>query len=689
MKKYSLLMGLMCAALSITSCSKDNTETFDKPKGYEFELYAAPQTRTEVDGLDMKWSANDAMNVFHAPTGTTNYSSNDQFTLAEIESGRFTGLITDTEFDPNGTYDWYVLYPYKSQKTTPALDEAYFGIGSYATSVQTQKGINNQDHICGVDIPLYGKVTNTTGSPSLQMHHIATLFRINVINTGSADLNVTSITLTSASENLIGTYYFDITGDAPVLTPSGDNYVSKTAKLTITDGIVTPGTTGSFYLATRAFTAPEGEQLTLKVTANGETVEKVATLSKETSFAAGKINKLNVDIEGKEVVGLSLPFTDDFSWASEDADSNTELKLVDYPEGKYSDTKKTYKGKGGLKVGSSNDRGYFTTAGLDLSEPFSVIVNAAQYKDDNSTLDITIGETTQSADLNATAQDYVFNFEPQGNNTTVTVKIGGKRGYIYRLDIIKGHEVTLPPALEITSPATISVGQEGDIATITYNVQNPVEGVSVTAEADVDWINSFDYTTSGEVSFIVDTNNDASRTGVVTLSYEGAESKTVTIQQAGVISENAVELTGENMASMSNAGTGYNTEKVYTSLEGYVWTTNGYQTSDITNMIQLRARTHKSGVSWIKLPDFTMPIKKVTFSVTTASATGPGADLCKAKLQFQEDNAKDGTIILSDGDTQKGTNEITLDFSSLSSTYQTGYITSSAGVRIWHIIVEF
>lgn len=689
MKKYSLLMGLMCAALSITSCSKDNTETFDKPKGYEFELYAAPQTRTEVDGLDMKWSADDAMNVFHAPTGTTNYSSNDQFTLAEIESGRFTGLITDTEFDPNGTYDWYVLYPYKSQKTTPALDEAYFGIGSYATSVQTQKGINNQDHICGVDIPLYGKVTNTTGSPRLVMHHIATLFRINVINTGSADLNVTNITLSSASENLIGTYYFDITGAAPVLTPSGDKYVSKTAALNVTDGIVAPDATGSFYLATRAFTAPEGEQLTLTVTANGETVEKVATLSKETTFAAGKINKLNIDIEGKEVVGLSLPFTDDFSWASEDANSNTELKLVDYPEGKYSDTKKTYKGKGGLKVGSSNDRGYFTTAGLDLSEPFSVIVNAAQYGSDNSTLNITIGETTQSADLNATAQDYVFNFEPQGNNTTVTVKIEGKRGYIYHLDIIKGHDVTLPPVLEITSPATISIGQEGDIATITYNVQNPVEGGSVTAEADVDWINSFDYTTSGEVSFIVDTNNDASRTGVVTLSYEGAESKTVTIQQAGVISENAVELTGENMASMSNAGTGYNTEKVYTSPEGYVWTTNGYHDKNIHNMIQLRARTHDKGVSWIKLPDFTMPIKKVTFSVTTANATGPGADLCKAKLQFQEDNAKDGTIILSDGDTQKGTNEITLDFSSLSSTYQTGYITSSAGVRIWHIIVEF
>lgn len=298
MKKYSLLMGLMCAALSITSCSKDNTETFDKPKGYEFELYAAPQTRTEVDGLDMKWSANDAMNVFHAPTGTTNYSSNDQFTLAEIESGRFTGLITDTEFDPNGTYDWYAVYPYSKYMASPAESNSgsYFTVGSEAGSAQQQTGIDNQAHISGENIPLYGTATGVTGSPNLQMHHITTLFRINVTNSGSADLNVTSITLTSASENLIGTYYFDITGAEPVLTSSGDNYVSKTAALNVTDGVVAPEATGSFYLATRAFTAPEGEQLTLAVTANGETVEKVATLSKETTFAAGKINKLNVNV---------------------------------------------------------------------------------------------------------------------------------------------------------------------------------------------------------------------------------------------------------------------------------------------------------------------------------------------------------------------------------------------------------
>lgn len=298
MKKYSLLMGLMCAALSITSCSKDNTETFDKPKGYEFELYAAPQTRTEVDGLDMKWSANDAMNVFHALPGTTNYSANDQFTVSDIEGGVFKGTISDTEFDPNGTYDWYAVYPYSKYMASPAESNSgrYFTVGSEAGSAQQQTGIDNQAHISGESIPLYGTATGVTGSPNLQMHHITTLFRINVTNTGSADLNVTSISLTSASENLIGTYYFDITGAEPVLTSSGDNYVSKTAALNVTDGVVAPDATGSFYLATRAFTAPEGEQLTLTVTANGETVEKVATLSKETTFAAGKINKLNINV---------------------------------------------------------------------------------------------------------------------------------------------------------------------------------------------------------------------------------------------------------------------------------------------------------------------------------------------------------------------------------------------------------
>lgn len=980
MKKYSLLMGLMCAALSITSCSKDNTETFDKPKGYEFELYAAPQTRTEVDGLDMKWSADDAMNVFHAPTGTTNYSSNDQFTLAEIESGRFTGLITDTEFDPNGTYDWYAVYPYSKYMASPAESNSgsYFTVGSEAGSAQQQTGIDNQAHISGESIPLYGTATGVTGSPNLQMHHITTLFRINVTNSGSADLNVTSITLTSASENLIGTYYFDITGAEPVLTSSGDNYVSKTAALNVTDGVVAPDATGSFYLATRAFTAPEGEQLTLTVTANGETVEKVATLSKETTFAAGKINKLNINVAaaaeqastwekvtsldditaGEYIIvngdyflpttttggsnapvpytlesqgisfvadsftgivpdiakwtftgtntamtitnsggdylygtsannGIRVGTTSDITWAFEVYNDGFAMKNTNdrycaiyvndsnEPQDWRSYTSKNHSNyqindgilylykKGvarpaletptGVKavaegnevlvgwnevsgaasytvsfepatiepqtIESTGEASYAKSFTLDYATEYTVSVVANPADTENykasapATATLTTGEnpnhqvyTMVGDDANLGEGQYIFaalngteylaatsleesktygylpfaavmvNENQIASNTTndayaFTLEASDTPGqyylkdtygrYMYNsgsynsfnvasskdtdntylwaitvesdgtvniknvssgkwmqydseyhnyaiYDTSKGHRPyafklndgslvppTPKPILAVSSE-NVAFAAAGESKEVTYTAEN-LGSNQVFAAVSGENASQFSVTTvsNGTVTVTAAENTETTaKTATLTLyiaASEGGEhlaEAIVALTQAGVSGGEAVELTGENMASMSNAGTGYNTEKVYTSLEGYVWTTNGYQTSDITNMIQLRARTHKSGVvSWIKLPDFSKDIKKITFTVTSASGDAPGADLCKGTLQFQEDNTKDGTVIASDGDTA-GRNELVLDLSS--GAYKTGYITCSGnGIRIWHIIVEF
>lgn len=993
MKKYSLLMGLMCAALSITSCSKDNTETFDKPKGYEFELYAAPQTRTEVDGLDMKWSANDAMNVFHALPGTTNYSSNDKFTVSDIEGGVFKGTITDTEFDPNGTYDWYAVYPYSKYMTSPAESNSgsYFVVGSKNINTQQQTGIDNQAHICGENIPLYGKATGVTESPRLVMHHIATLFRINVNNTGSADLNVTGITLTSASENLIGSYYFDITGETPVLTPYRDDYVSKTATLNVTDGIVTPGTMGSFYLATRAFTAPEGEQLTLTVTANGETVEKVATLSKKTTFAAGNINKLNVNVAaaaeqastwekvtsladitaGEYIIangdyflpttttgsknapvpytlesqgisfvadsftgivpdiakwtftgtntamtitnsggdylyginennGIRVGTTSDITWAFEvyndgfamknskgrycaiyvadgspqdwrsyTSKNHSNYKINDgilylYKKGDARSALETPTGveavAGGNEVlvswnevsgaasytvsfepatiepktiESTGEASYAESFTLDYATEYTVSVVANPADTENykasapATATFTTGENpnvtyTQIKDLvkgetvaikdalvvatstrgpilwdetgailayqpsetpaigsvvtvNATVGEY--NKALQLNDATFTVtgttevptqtatevtaaniddlmtvesvtatyvKFTGTlniSGYYYNvvfpfetnyqgslyypdaealgLAALNGREVNVEgwftsisgsrylnvvatkvssasEAPYITADETASFVAAGETKTINFMTDNLGEN-QVFATISGDGAGQFSVGQIGAefvtVTALENTETTA-KTATLTLyiaASEGGEhlaEAIVKLTQAGVSGGEAVELTGENMASMSNAGTGYNTEKVYTSLEGYVWTTNGYQTSDITNMIQLRARTHKSGVvSWIKLPDFSKDIKKITFTVTSASGNAPGADLCKGTLQFQEDNTKDGTVIASDGDTA-GRNELVLDLSS--GAYKTGYITCSGnGIRIWHIIVEF
>lgn len=88
------------------------------------------------------------------------------------------------------------------------------------------------------------------------------------------------------------------------------------------------------------------------------------------------------------------------------------------------------------------------------------------------------------------------------------------------------------PVLEIVSETTLSVPAEGGRQTIRYEVLNPAAGVDATASGDVAWITSFDCSEYGVVTFAVGANEGAARSGIVTLSYTGAEERTVVVNQA-------------------------------------------------------------------------------------------------------------------------------------------------------------
>lgn len=84
----------------------------------------------------------------------------------------------------------------------------------------------------------------------------------------------------------------------------------------------------------------------------------------------------------------------------------------------------------------------------------------------------------------------------------------------------------------ITSQTKVSVGKGSAMGIIAYTIENPVDGYTVNATTDVEWINSFDYKVAGKIGFKVDTNpNDFERTGVITVAY-GDSSQSVTIRQA-------------------------------------------------------------------------------------------------------------------------------------------------------------
>ena len=120
MKRQILTLGAICAAaFTLTNCNKEIAEPkAPVTEGIPFEIVAATaDTKTENTGLNTKWTAGDALNVFHAEAGTTTYGTNYEFTYTGADN-KFKGKLT-TGLEAGKSYDWYALYPYSSHIKTP------------------------------------------------------------------------------------------------------------------------------------------------------------------------------------------------------------------------------------------------------------------------------------------------------------------------------------------------------------------------------------------------------------------------------------------------------------------------------------------------------------------------------------------------------------------------------------------
>lgn len=308
-------MGMAAAAaLAFTSCQKEAPETpeniIEEPAtgAVPFVIHVNAETKTTNDGMSTVWAANDQLSVFHEDVedAGTYYPTNataDQFTITDLGTNTFTGTL-GTALQDGKSYNWYAIYPYDSHIQTPAnTNTGYLTIGSAANGAQTQTGNNSMGHIAGKNYPLAGKATSVTyGSvPSITMTHVSSLVEITVTNSLAEDLTVTSIDFTSATGDIVGTYYINFAGATPTFTKSGDTYVSSTATLNVNSGAaITYGSSAKFYLAVKPFTAVAGSNI-LTVTVHGTTASGSGTQVKNISsvsnvvFHAGKIKKVAVD----------------------------------------------------------------------------------------------------------------------------------------------------------------------------------------------------------------------------------------------------------------------------------------------------------------------------------------------------------------------------------------------------------
>ena len=306
MKKALLFVGLAAATLSFVGCNKEADVPGLDGRKVEIVLTDA-QTRTVNDDMTTKWAENDELSVFYAPAGSTDWSSNTKFTVTNAASNVATGEVELT----GSSYDWYLFYPYVKQLPNPSTlnpegsqyeRSGYTPVGSKNNATQTQNGLNSTAHLSGANLPVWGVAKNVAADkvPTVSMKHVTSVVKVNVTNGLKDAITISSLSFTG-TEDIVGTYYIDITGDAPTFVGSGDGYVSSTANLTVSNAdALASGATASFYIAVKPFTAPANGELAIKVVSDAGSMEKTVKLDKETSFQAGHIKTLNVTFASAE-----------------------------------------------------------------------------------------------------------------------------------------------------------------------------------------------------------------------------------------------------------------------------------------------------------------------------------------------------------------------------------------------------
>lgn len=296
MKKLLLFAGLAAATLSFVGCNKQESD-FAGNEGKFAIRFVTPETKTVNDDMSTKWKEDDALTVFYAKAGSTDYSENNKFTVSDPSTGvaNAEGISLSS-----GSYDWYAFYPYNSHFSSPANNDDDAGrtyIGRDSRYPQTQEGYNSKAHLAGTGVPLYGiaKGVSSSKAVEIQMKHIAAVAEIVVTNKSGKAVTITGVDL-SAPEgvDIVGQYTISFDAE-PVITKYND-YQSNTAKLTVNGGTaLANGASAKFYLVVKPFKA---KNLTVKVTTDNGSGEKTANLSSEASFQAGHIKTLNVPFEG-------------------------------------------------------------------------------------------------------------------------------------------------------------------------------------------------------------------------------------------------------------------------------------------------------------------------------------------------------------------------------------------------------
>lgn len=269
-------------------------------------------TKTINAGYKTKWVTNDAISVFHAVSGTTDYVSDNGFVIADVLSNRFDGEITNGPLQEETKYDWYAIYPWNSHYDTPAYENTTYTtlIGpNSSTKTFKQEAYNSMSHLAGNGFPLIGRAMAVASSeyPTIVMRNVASVLSVRVYNKLNKEISIDKVFIISP-ENIIGSYAINLTGDEAILTSKASGE-SKIVKLEVVQpDFIKSGDYADFYFGIKPFTAPLGSTMSILVYASDGSVAGVQTVSKvldsDLVFSSNKIKAIEVDLTSDPVNGI-------------------------------------------------------------------------------------------------------------------------------------------------------------------------------------------------------------------------------------------------------------------------------------------------------------------------------------------------------------------------------------------------
>lgn len=533
----SILAVAVCASL-FAACSKDDTVS-DPSNGRKVtmtvtassELESASGSRTTYDPLTGKISWNETgeyLQVFETAASKTTYANSQEGTVSDGTAKFAVSFPENT----NTPLVYNAVYPASAWITSNNTDITNMKVVTRTSQQPTATSFDsNADLLIAKSISLGSQPTEL----QMSFGRAVAIGKMTVKNLASEE-PVLGVEFTAPDKKVTGRSYVDMTaGTVKEYGYPGNFSDNVTLSYSSEMNLKANGATGmTAYFTCFPFEVAAGETFTVTVTTASKIFTKTVTVQegRPLAFAAGNSSTFAVDMtdaaeETTETLSGDYVITatqSETTYAmSSLAESSRLAPIVITPENPFKTDDETLVwtiNKSGDNYTISQGENYLswqggsTNGATTSTSPYELVIT--KNKTGNTYQIASAAEPSRILAKNTTAANgFGFYAATQTKDLTLIPAVVDKS-----------------PKINITSGTTVNVPSKGDIVTVTYTIKNPNGSqISAKAEESATWINTFETSNEGEVSFTVDANIGSEREATITLTYSTATAD-ITIKQA-------------------------------------------------------------------------------------------------------------------------------------------------------------